>query len=74
MRLDNSVGDQIVVVKATDDDSGVMGNVTYSIFGGSGADYFNVGVISGNVTMQCNQGCPQLKSCALHFSNLSIID
>lgn len=47
VRLDSSVGDVIVVVKATDDDSGMMGNVTYSITGGSGSEYFNVGVVSG---------------------------
>ena len=57
VRLDSSIGDVIVVVKATDEDSGIMGNVTYTISGGNGGEYFNVGVVSGIIILLYTSIC-----------------
>lgn len=42
-----SVGETLIVVKATDEDSGVNGEVSYQISAGNGGNYFNVDASSG---------------------------
>lgn len=52
VRPNQAIGDSIIVVKATDEDSGSMGNVSYFVEGGNGQNYFSVdqhsGKLSGN--------------------------
>lgn len=47
VRLDNEAGDTLVVVKATDADSGVLGEVSYTIVSGDPDNYFRVDALSG---------------------------
>ena len=41
-------GTEVAVVKATDEDSGSFGAVTYSISGGNSQGYFGIGETSGS--------------------------
>jgi len=49
VQANSRVGDTVVVVKATDADSGVMGNVSYFIAGGNGSAYFSIDQSTGRL-------------------------
>lgn len=47
VRTNTQIGNTVIVVKATDADSGTMGNISYRIKGGDGAGLFSIDSVSG---------------------------